>query len=73
MTETLFEAGFVESDAAFDNPEEAILPEPTGDGVTSISGKAEREQWLYEVADALFPKFSELGYRNHPTIRIGVG
>jgi hypothetical protein len=75
MTETLFEAGFALPDAAFNNPEKAILPEPTSHGATTpaISGKAEREQWLYEIANALYLKFTELGYRNHPNIRIGVG
>jgi hypothetical protein len=46
-----------------------------GDGVTpsSEATSAARELWLYSIADALYPKFAELSFTNHPTIRIGVG
>jgi hypothetical protein len=59
----------------FDNPDVTIVPEHSGDGVTSLTVgcNAEREQWLYRVADALYPKFAELGYPEHPSVRIGVG
>jgi hypothetical protein len=34
---------------------------------------AARELWLYRIAEALYPWLGELGYPNHPTVRIGVG
>ena len=43
--------------------------------VTPPSGatNAVRELWLYRIADALYPKFAELSFKNRPTVRIGVG
>jgi hypothetical protein len=50
-------------------------PELAGYGVTPISvGRAAaREQWLYEVADALYPEFTDRNYGNRPAVRFGVG
>ena len=44
-----------------------------GYGVTSAADKAERELWLYRIAESLYPKFGELGFSIRPPVRIGVG
>jgi hypothetical protein len=48
---------------------------PVGYGVTPPSGttNAARELWLYQIADALYPRFGELSFANRPIVRIGVG
>jgi hypothetical protein len=60
-----------------DSQNHAATPssEHSGNGVTSFAAgsNAEREQWLYRVAETLSPKFAELGYPERPSIRIGVG
>jgi hypothetical protein len=46
-----------------------------GYGLRPSSGatNAAREIWLYRIAEALYPKFGELKYPDHPLVRIGVG
>lgn len=58
-----------------DNQDVNLSPEHSGDGVTSLTvgSNAEREQWLYQIVEVLYPRFAELGYPKRPTIRIGVG
>lgn len=48
---------------------------PIGLRVTPPSGvtNAAREIWLCRIAEALYPKFRELSFINHPAVRIGVG
>jgi predicted SprT family Zn-dependent metalloprotease len=47
----------------------------TGYGVTASSEvtRAAREEWLYRIAESLYPRFAELGFPNRPEVRIGVG
>jgi predicted SprT family Zn-dependent metalloprotease len=58
----------------FNEPEKEVATEPR-DGVTpsTVANHAEREQWLYQIADALYAKFAALGFSERPNIRIGVG
>lgn len=55
---------------------QAETAETEGYGVTPPSDNnpaAAREQWLYRVADALYPKFAELNVGSQPSVRFGVG
>lgn len=47
--------------------------ETQGYEVTSMTDKAARELWLYQIAETLYPKFRALGFPNRPPVRIGVG
>jgi hypothetical protein len=75
MTDKTNELDFAVPEADLQNQTTNPPPSPSGDGVTSlpICSNAEREHWLYRVAEALYPKFAELGYPEHPSVRIGVG
>jgi hypothetical protein len=75
MTDEINDPGSVVPETDSDNQPPNPPLSPSGDGVTSlpVCSNAEREQWLYRVAEALYPKFTELGYPERPSIRIGVG
>jgi hypothetical protein len=53
---------------------ENAAPKERCAGVTSARGNnADRELWLYRVAEAVNPRFAALGHPEPPIIRIGVG
>jgi predicted SprT family Zn-dependent metalloprotease len=52
-----------------------MIVQDAGLQVTAKAGatNAARELWLYQIAEALYPRFEELKYPDHPLVRIGVG